>query len=94
MSNQQCASGNRPLTALLGGPVRLVYETVIDPMRRRARRRADARELARLDDHLLRDIGLTRAQVLAAAFGPVRGKRALPADSCEHAHRDLTTSCA
>jgi hypothetical protein len=43
---------------------------VIDPVRRRARGRADAGQLARLDDHLLRDIGLTRAQVLAAAFGP------------------------
>jgi uncharacterized protein YjiS (DUF1127 family) len=71
MSNQQCASLERPLSsAFLHSPVRFIYETVIDPVRRRARGRADAWQLARLDDHLLRDIGLTRAQVLAAAFGP------------------------
>jgi uncharacterized protein YjiS (DUF1127 family) len=71
MSNEQCAGDNRPLSALLSSPVRLVYETVIDPMRRPARRRADVRELALLDDRLLRDIGLTRSQVHAAAYGLV-----------------------
>jgi hypothetical protein len=35
-----------------------------DPMRRRARQRLGAQQLARLDDHLLRDIGLTRSQVM------------------------------
>jgi Domain of unknown function (DUF1127) len=40
-----------------------------DPMRRRARQRLGAQQLARLDDHLLRDIGLTRSQVHAAAYG-------------------------
>ena len=81
MSKLHCVSGDRPLTALLNGLVRLVYEAVIAPMRRRARRRADARELARLADHLLRDIGMTRAQVLAAAFGPVGPDRHFRADS-------------
>jgi uncharacterized protein YjiS (DUF1127 family) len=71
MRNLQYVSGNKTLTARFSGPVRLVYETVIDPVRRYARWRAGARELARLDDRLLRDIGLSRAQVLAAAFGPV-----------------------
>ena len=80
MSNLQCVSGTRPLTALLSAPVRFVYATMIDPVRRRARRRAGVRELARLDDHLLRDIGLTRAQVHAAAFGPIGPKWRAPAD--------------
>jgi uncharacterized protein YjiS (DUF1127 family) len=71
MRNLQYVSGDNTLAARFSGPVRLVYETVIDPLRRCARRCAGARELARLDDHLLRDIGLSRAQVLAAAFGPV-----------------------
>jgi uncharacterized protein YjiS (DUF1127 family) len=71
MRNLQYVSGNKTLAARFSGPVRLVYETVIDPVRRRARMRAGARELARLDDRLLRDIGLSRSQVLAAAFGPV-----------------------
>ena len=71
MSNQERASLKRSLSnAFLHSPVRFIYETVIDPARRRARGRADAWQLARIDDHLLRDIGLTRAQVLAAAFGP------------------------
>jgi uncharacterized protein YjiS (DUF1127 family) len=81
MSNQQCASRKRPLSnTFLHGPVRFIYETVIDPMRRRARGRAAAWQLARLDDHLLRDIGLTRPQVLAAAFGPAGAKWHSPAD--------------
>jgi uncharacterized protein YjiS (DUF1127 family) len=79
MSNQQGAGLKRPLSnAFLHSPVRFIYETVIDPVRRRARGRADAWQLARLDDHLLRDIGLTRAQVLAAAFGPTGPDRHLP----------------
>ena len=92
MRKLHCVSGDRPLTALLNGLVRLVYEAVIAPMRRRARRRADARELACLADHLLRDIGMTRAQVLAAAFGPVTDISVqIP---CAHAQGDLATSCA
>jgi uncharacterized protein YjiS (DUF1127 family) len=79
MSNQPGASLKQPLSStVLHSPVRLIYETVIDPVRRRARGRADAWQLARLDDHLLRDIGLTRAQVLAAAFGPAGPDRHLP----------------
>jgi uncharacterized protein YjiS (DUF1127 family) len=79
MSNQQGASPKRPLSdTFLHSPVRFIYETVIEPVRRRARRRADAWQLARLDDHLLRDVGLTRAQVLAAAFGPAGPDRHLP----------------
>jgi uncharacterized protein YjiS (DUF1127 family) len=71
MSNQHCTGGNRPLHALLAGLRHLVHDHVIDPLRRRARSRAGERELARLDDRLLRDIGLTRAQVHAAAYGRV-----------------------
>lgn len=79
MSNRPGASLKWPLSdTFLHSPVRFIYETVIDPVRRRARGRADARQLARLDDHLLRDIGLTRAQVLAAAFGPAGPDRHLP----------------
>jgi uncharacterized protein YjiS (DUF1127 family) len=81
MSDEQRAGDKRLLTALLGGPVRLIHEKVIDPVRRRARRRAGAWELARLDDRLLRDIGLTRSQVHAAAFGPVGPSGHSPADS-------------
>jgi uncharacterized protein YjiS (DUF1127 family) len=69
---QQRAGGRRPLNALLAGLARLVHDKVIAPARRRARLRAGQRELARLDDRLLRDIGLTRSQVHAAAYGLVR----------------------
>jgi uncharacterized protein YjiS (DUF1127 family) len=81
MSKEQRAGGNLPLHALLSGAVRFVYETVIDPMRRHARRRAGARELARLDDRLLRDIGLSRSQVHAAAYGLIGPGERSPADS-------------
>jgi uncharacterized protein YjiS (DUF1127 family) len=80
MSNRQYVSGNRLFYALLSSPVRLVYDALIDPVRRRARGRTGARELALLDDHLLRDIGLMRAQVHAAAFGPIGPKWRAPAD--------------
>jgi uncharacterized protein YjiS (DUF1127 family) len=72
MSNKKGVGANRSLTAFLGGPVRLVYERVIQPMRRHARWRGGEREFALLDDRLLRDIGLTRSQVLAAGYGPLR----------------------
>jgi uncharacterized protein YjiS (DUF1127 family) len=81
MSTEERVGGNRPLSALLTGPVRLVYETVIDPMRRRARRRPGKRTLAQLDDRLLRDIGLTRSQVHAAAYGLLRLGEDSPAGS-------------
>jgi uncharacterized protein YjiS (DUF1127 family) len=71
MGNQQRTGGKRPLNALFAGLAHFIHHKVIDPARRRARSRAGERELARLDDRLLRDIGLTRAQVLAAAYGLV-----------------------
>ena len=51
---------------------------MIDPMRRRARRRLGAQQLAELDDHLLRDIGLTRSQASAAAYGLLRLREPSP----------------
>jgi uncharacterized protein YjiS (DUF1127 family) len=82
MSNQQGASRKQPPSnTFLHSPVRFICETVINPVRRRAHGRGGIRELARLDDHLLRDIGLTRAQVLAAAFGPAGTDRHFAADS-------------
>jgi uncharacterized protein YjiS (DUF1127 family) len=72
MSMEQRASGKRSLGAHLIGPARRVCGQMIDALRRRARRRTGARQLAQLDDHLLRDIGLTRSQVHAAAHGLLR----------------------
>jgi uncharacterized protein YjiS (DUF1127 family) len=72
MSTQERANGSRALTAFLTGPARLVCANLIDPMRRRARRRMAAPRLAQLDDRLLRDIGLTRAQIHGAAYGLLR----------------------
>jgi uncharacterized protein YjiS (DUF1127 family) len=63
MSMEERAGGNRSLVA------RLIGLRIIGAMRRRGRRRVGARQLAQLDDRLLRDIGLTRAQVHAAACG-------------------------
>lgn len=71
MSNKKGVGANRSLTALLAGLAHLMRNKVIDPMRRHARWRGGERELARLDDRLLRDIGLTRSQVHAAAYGLV-----------------------
>jgi uncharacterized protein YjiS (DUF1127 family) len=56
---------NRPLIAVLIGSARRLCERMID----RSRRRIGAQQLAELDDHLLRDIGLTRSQATAAAYG-------------------------
>jgi uncharacterized protein YjiS (DUF1127 family) len=76
MGNQQRTGGKRPLNALFAGLAHFIHHKLTDPARRRARSRAGERELARLDDRLLRDIGLTRSQVLAAGYGPLRpGKR-------------------
>jgi uncharacterized protein YjiS (DUF1127 family) len=72
MSMAKRASDNRPLLALLIDPARRLCATMIDPMRRRARRRLGAQHLAELDDHLLRDLGLTRSQAHAAAYGLLR----------------------
>jgi uncharacterized protein YjiS (DUF1127 family) len=71
MGNQQRTGGKRPLNALFAGLAHLIHHKVTDPARRRARSRAGERELARLDDRLLRDIGLTRSQVHAAGYGLV-----------------------
>jgi uncharacterized protein YjiS (DUF1127 family) len=76
MSNEHCVGGNRPLYALLAGLADLVHDHMIDPMRRRARARTGEREMARLDDHLLRDIGLTRSEIHAAAYGLLSRDRA------------------
>jgi uncharacterized protein YjiS (DUF1127 family) len=70
MSNRQRA--NRPLRAFIAELAQLVHDKMIDPMRRHALSRGGERELARLDDRMLRDIGLTRSQVHAAAFGLIR----------------------
>jgi uncharacterized protein YjiS (DUF1127 family) len=76
MINQWSVGGNRPLSALFIGLAHLVYDHVIDSVRRHARSRAGERDLARLDDHRLRDIGLTRPEIHAAAYGLLSGDRA------------------
>jgi uncharacterized protein YjiS (DUF1127 family) len=76
MSNEHCVGGHRPLHPLLAGLADLVHDHMIDPIRRRARSRTGAREMARLDHHLLRDIGLTRPEIHAAAYGLLIGRRA------------------
>jgi uncharacterized protein YjiS (DUF1127 family) len=81
MGNQQRTGGKRPLNALFAGLACLVHDKVIAPARRRARSRAGEGELARLDDCLLRDIGLTRSQALAAGYGPLRPGRRSSADA-------------
>lgn len=44
-------------------------KNVLDAIRLGAKRRAAARQLASFDDHLLRDIGLTRADVTLMMAG-------------------------
>ena len=78
MSMEKRASDNRPLLALLIDPARRLWGKTSDPMRRRARRRLGAQQLAELDDHLLRDIGLTRLQASAAAYGLLRLREPSP----------------
>jgi uncharacterized protein YjiS (DUF1127 family) len=60
------------LDAFLAGLARVIRSKVIDPVRRGACSRAGKEKLARLDDRMLRDIGLTRSQVHAAAYGLIR----------------------
>jgi uncharacterized protein YjiS (DUF1127 family) len=81
VSNQHRVGGNRLLNALPTGLAQLVHDRVIDPVRRHARRHAGERELARLDDRVLRDIGLTRPQIRAAACGVIELGEHRPADS-------------
>jgi uncharacterized protein YjiS (DUF1127 family) len=71
MSDRHCVRAKSRLNAVLTGVARLVRDRVVDAMRRGARWRAGERELARLDDRLLRDIGLMRSQVHASAYGRV-----------------------
>jgi uncharacterized protein YjiS (DUF1127 family) len=76
MISQWGADGNRPLSALFIGLAHLVYDHVLDSVRRQARWRAGEQELARLDDRTLWDIGLTRPEIHAAAYGLLSGGRA------------------
>jgi uncharacterized protein YjiS (DUF1127 family) len=82
VSDRHRAGGKRRLNTLLARLARRVHDRVIDPVRRHA----GERELARLDDHLLRDLGLTRPEIRAAACGVIElgehrhaaSRRALP----------------
>jgi Domain of unknown function (DUF1127) len=76
MSTQQHVHDNRPLSALVAGLARLVFDHVIDSVGRRGRWQAGELELAQVDDRTLRDIGLTRAEIHAAAYGPLSSDRA------------------
>jgi uncharacterized protein YjiS (DUF1127 family) len=84
MSTQQHAHDHRPLSALIAG-LALVYDFVIDSVGRQARWQAGGLELARLDDRTLRDTGLTRAKIHAAARGLLSGDRASRSASRETA---------
>jgi uncharacterized protein YjiS (DUF1127 family) len=68
MSMAKRTGSHRPLIAILIDPARRLCERMID-RRQRVRRRIGPQQLAQLDDHLLRDIGLTRSQAHAAAYG-------------------------
>jgi uncharacterized protein YjiS (DUF1127 family) len=57
MSMEQRASGTRSLMARLIEPARRVCARIIAAMRRDGRRRTGARQLAQLEERLLRDIG-------------------------------------
>ena len=60
--------GRRPWD-LLVGLAHGIHRGVIAPVNRPLQRRAREAAMMQLDEHLLRDIGLSRAQVHAAAFG-------------------------
>src|SRR3546814_18329841 len=55
-----------------GGLVRRIGRAVLGPIRSRLRRRAGERMLMELDDRLLRDVGLKRADLQASVYGPWR----------------------
>ena len=61
----------------LAATARLVTERIVVPLRRDALRRRTVKELNRLEDHLLKDIGIARDEVarLAAHVGLVAGLR-------------------
>jgi hypothetical protein len=67
MSNGERTSWNWPQAALAMRLARFVYDRVAAPARFGAR--GNARALLEVNEHLLRDIGLTRMQVRAAAEG-------------------------
>jgi uncharacterized protein YjiS (DUF1127 family) len=60
------------LDTLLARLALIIRGKVIEPVRCAARLRAGREELARLDDRMLRDIGLTRSQLHATAYGLLR----------------------
>lgn len=62
-------NGVRPPAGPFAGLARLLHRGVIAPIRRRICRRACECALMRLDDHLLRDIGLTRSDADAITHG-------------------------
>lgn len=69
MNDEQRRGGIPLLTGSLVGLARLVHGGVIAPAKRHICRRACKRALMQMDDHLLRDIGLTRSEVDAIAHG-------------------------
>ena len=68
------ASNARARLALKG----LVKRHIVDPMRARARRERQLEELMGMDDHMLRDLGLSRGGI-AYAFD--HGREAEPANA-------------
>jgi uncharacterized protein YjiS (DUF1127 family) len=83
MSNQRSARSIESVRAFTAGLAHLVHSKVIDRVRRGARLRAGAEELIRLDDRVLRDIGLTRSQLRAAAYGLIALGERSPARSTQ-----------
>jgi uncharacterized protein YjiS (DUF1127 family) len=67
MGNGERTIWNRPQAALAMRLARFVYDRIA--MQARLGARGNARALLELNEHLLRDIGLTRMQVRAAADG-------------------------
>lgn len=68
MSDNSRTSSGQPLFARLATWVR---ERWIEPVRRARRRRAELAMLMHLDERTLDDIGLSRADLLAAAYHDV-----------------------